>query len=395
MILLVEKISVSPLDVRGYGNVLSSKDKMDLLLSESFVELVEDTVDGSVRDVFRMFYNDPTLLFSFDRLEKCLYLNVDDGTLSFSNKRLVVDSNSYEFGFEDKVLFLEEAVGPVHSYSLSFSESSYEAVGGSAVLSLTLLDNSVPVDGALVSVTGSDSSSYTATTNSQGLATVTVNVSADTTFTASFGGVSATCTVTIPTYLFYDSCTTDNTSQYSTRGRMGSSSVAVNLSYNSTQQCYQVDGSGGDYFGWFALPNIRGNQNLRISVEFQLLTNSTYNQIFIGLTDTQNQNRGVIFTGDFFRARGDKQVDYLHNSESEIWKRTNVMTFQNNWARIEIEKVDTSMTGKVYNANGDVVCPMPSQTINTYTNPYWFIGINTRSTPDIKWIREIKVERIQ
>lgn len=104
---MVEKISVSPLDVRGYGNVLSSKDKADLLLSESFVELLEDTVDGNIRSVFRMFYNDPSLLFSFDRVEKCLYLNVDDGALSFNSKALSVDSNSYEFGFEDKVLYIE------------------------------------------------------------------------------------------------------------------------------------------------------------------------------------------------------------------------------------------------------------------------------------------------
>lgn len=83
-------------------------------------------------------------------------------------------------------------------YHIEFSESSYTASGGSATLEVTLQQNYAPLSGATVSVTGSDSSSYTGTTNSQGIAEVTVtNVSAETTFTATYSNATATCTVTV------------------------------------------------------------------------------------------------------------------------------------------------------------------------------------------------------
>lgn len=93
-----------------------------------------------------------------------------------------------------------------HSYSLAFSAASYVATGGSATLECTLLDNNVPVEGATISVSGSDSSLYTGITNSSGIASVTVsNISAETTFTASYSGATATCTVTTHTIIFDDS----------------------------------------------------------------------------------------------------------------------------------------------------------------------------------------------
>ena len=100
-----------------------------------------------------------------------------------------------------------------HSYSLAFSQSSYAASGGSATLELTLTDNSVPVSGATISISGSDSSSYSCITNSSGVGTVTVsNVASETTFTATFGSVSDTCTVTVMTYFINDDASADNSS---------------------------------------------------------------------------------------------------------------------------------------------------------------------------------------
>lgn len=100
-------------------------------------------------------------------------------------------------------------------YHIEFSEDSYTAVGGSATLEIMLQSNYQPLSGATVTVTGSDSSLYTGITDSTGLATVTVtNISAETSFTASYNNVSDTCTVTIPSYLFYDDATSDSSSRY-------------------------------------------------------------------------------------------------------------------------------------------------------------------------------------
>jgi len=85
-----------------------------------------------------------------------------------------------------------------NSYHIEFNSSSYEASGGSATISCTLQENYAVKSGATVTFTGSDSSSYTGITNSNGVATCTVSVSADTTFTCSYGNVSDTCTVDVP-----------------------------------------------------------------------------------------------------------------------------------------------------------------------------------------------------
>lgn len=280
------------------------------------------------------------------------------------------------------------------SYHIEFTEDSYIATGGTATVSIYLQSDYQPLANATVTFTSSTSTTTTATTDTNGIATATISFSDSTTLTATYQNVSDTATITYSTYLFYDSCTTDNVSQYSTRGRMGSSATTVTMSFSSATNGYNVYGSGGDYFGWFAIPNIRGLDNLKISCQFYLRSSSAYNQVFIGCTDTLTVNSSSSFTADFFRVRADKQVDYIHNSGSEKWKKTNAMTFQNNWARIEFIKQGTSISGNVYNANGDNVATMPVQTGNTYTNPYFFIGINTRYTSDTKYIKEIKVESL-
>ena len=91
-------------------------------------------------------------------------------------------------------------------YHIEFSEASYIAFGGSATLEIYLQENYAPKSGASVTVTGSDGSVYNGITNTNGLASITVSVSSDTTFTCTYNNVSDACTVIIPVYLFYDAC---------------------------------------------------------------------------------------------------------------------------------------------------------------------------------------------
>lgn len=216
--IMVEKIVVAPNEVRGYGNIVDNdKDKSDLCFYNSFVNADTDLIDGIRIGIMRMIYQDPNLFFSFHQLEKYLYVNSDDMTLSFdsNNKRLVFDdtTESFSLGFDstNKVLYIGET--GEHNYSIAFSQSSYTASGGSATLEITLLDSNVPVQSASVTVTGSDSSSYTGITNSNGIASVTVsNISSETTFTATYQNVTAVCTVSVLNYLINDDATSDNSS---------------------------------------------------------------------------------------------------------------------------------------------------------------------------------------
>ena len=102
---------------------------------------------------------------------------------------------------------------PYGCNGLKFLQDSYTTSTGSCELSLRLWDNNAPVSGGTITITGSDSSTYTCTTDSNGEATCTVsNVSGTVTFTATYSSYSATCTVTQSSYLINDPATSDNTS---------------------------------------------------------------------------------------------------------------------------------------------------------------------------------------
>ena len=153
-----------------------------------------------------------------------------------------------------------------HSYSLAFSAASYVATGGSATLSMTLLDNNVPVEGATISVSGSDSSLYTGITDSTGVATVTVTgVSAETTFTASYLTTTATCTVTVQTETILWQPALDGTDTY------------TNYNSSSGSSC---TASNGELTG----RNIKFNNTWSNSVDWELSLEAKTNDIYMGFS---------------------------------------------------------------------------------------------------------------
>ena len=95
-------------------------------------------------------------------------------------------------------------------YHIEFSEASYTAVGGSATLEIYLQENYAPKSGATVTVTGSDGSLYNGITNTNGLSSISVSVTGETTFTCTYNNVSDTATVTVQTYLYQSDMTTDD-----------------------------------------------------------------------------------------------------------------------------------------------------------------------------------------
>ena len=117
------------------------------------------------------------------------YATSSAGSLSFSASYQTSTSNSV-------------SVTVNHSYSLSFSQATYTASGGSATLECTLLEDNVALSGASVTVTGSDGSVYNGITNTNGLASITVSVSGETTFTCTYQNVTDTCIVTISRVIY-------------------------------------------------------------------------------------------------------------------------------------------------------------------------------------------------
>lgn len=156
-------------------------------------------------------------------------------------------------------------------YHIEFSEDSYTAVGGSATLEIYLQENYAPKSGATVTVTGSDSSLYTGITDNSGVATVTVSVSAETTFTASYSNVSDTCTVTVPTYLFYDACDTDNTNLYDTTTNYSNST----LTFDSNNSCYTMQRTSGTGMSSLWIKNLTVTDQVKITVDMKLAATNT------------------------------------------------------------------------------------------------------------------------
>ena len=220
---MVEQIRVSPEEVRGYGNVCEEHSLDDFIVSSSGLTKEKETVHGALINVYKLVYSLYGLMFDFDRGNKQLYLQMGEADiLSFgfdddSKQLYLLDMarTGLGLGFDEDTneLYISDAPPIVHNYSLAFSAASYVATGGSATLECTLLDNNVPVEGATISVSGSDSSLYTGITNNEGIAQVTVtNITGTVSFTCSYSNVSAQCTVTTITYLINDDASVDNSS---------------------------------------------------------------------------------------------------------------------------------------------------------------------------------------
>ena len=113
--ILVEKIIINPIKVRGYGNIVEDHEASDYGLSQSIMSKVSDTVYGVVSKVYTLVYSVFGFMFGFDDGAKQLYLQAEDeDTLSLgfdaSNKQLYILNDTEEtvsFGFSNKKLYIE------------------------------------------------------------------------------------------------------------------------------------------------------------------------------------------------------------------------------------------------------------------------------------------------
>ena len=269
---------------------------------------------------------------------------------------------------------------------IEFSESEYTAIGGSATLEIYLQENYAPKTGATVTVTGSDSSSYTGLTNSQGVASVTVsNISSLTTFTASYSNVSAQCTVDIQSYLFYDDCSSSSRlSEYGSSISLTGGRVST-LTYDSTENAYYFNRrTNGDAFTGFKLP-ISATDNIRISLKAKLTNTSAYCQL--GIWESSSSS-----VYEFIRIRGDKILDgFKNNTNSSIGSNSNVANFTTDYYTLEISYDGGERTVRVLDSNNTEL-KVWTVTIQTYTSPELYLAQNNNS--DGAYIKEIKVENL-
>ena len=282
---------------------------------------------------------------------------------------------------------LDIQTGGGSCYKIEFSEDSYTAVGGSATLEIYLQENYQPKSGATVTVVGSDSSLYSGITNSSGIATVTVTVNSDTTFTASYSNVSANCTVTVPTYLFYDDCSSSSRlSEYGSYVSLFGTSGNGTITYNSTENAYSIaKTTSADRFVGFKLP-ITATDKIKITCKVKLTSTSAYNQFGIGIQQSTSKY-------EFIRIRGDKYFDgFKNNTNSSIGSNTNVASFNSAYYYLEISYDGSSRLARVYDNSMSLVKEWNLSSVQSYDTPSFYLAINTKSTNS--YVKEIKVESL-
>ena len=153
----------------------------------------------------------------------------------------------------------------------------------------------------------------TGITNNDGIAQVTVsNISGTVSFTCSYSNVSAQCTVTAQTYLFYDTCSTDNTSQYTECYDYWelTSNPTFNITFDTDH--YVISHSTDDFMG-VCLPNLTTSVDNYVFTA-DVLATGTNTDYGAGLGMIKKQNVG---TGQGMvqpnSASSNHKHTYLHN----------------------------------------------------------------------------------
>lgn len=190
----------------------------------------------------------------------------------------------------------------------------------------------------------------------------------------------------VPTYLFQDDCSSSSRlSEYGDYVSLFGTSGDGTLTYDSTENAYSIaKTTNRDAFTGFQLP-ITATDNIKITCKVKLSSTSPYNQFGIGIQESTSKY-------EFIRIRGDKYFDgFKNNTNSSIGSNTNVASFNSAYYYLEISYDGSSRVARVYDNSMSLVKEW-DVTTQTYTNPNFYIAINTNSTN--AYIKEIKVESI-
>ena len=219
----------------------------------------------------------------------------------------------------------------------------------------------------------------TGITNSTGKATVTVSVSATTTFTCSYSNVSDTCTVTAQSYLFYDAC--DSSAGLTNYGQVvpvSSSTTTSYLEYNSTQNAYYVHANGD--WGVIPITLLNGEDDYKISGEFKTAGGSNTYQgglMFRAENSTDNIT---------FRMYGSSCNSVINDGSQQ---NIGSVSANSNWYNFEVTKDGRNFSVTVTDvASGSTVGSLSRSTdFDTY-----YVGFMTVAGQSYgSYVREVKV----
>lgn len=212
---------------------------------------------------------------------------------------------------------------------------------------------------------------------------MSVSVSAETVFTATYSNVSDTCTVTVQTYLFYDAC--DSSSGLANYGEIRpitSSTTTSYLEYNSSNNAYYVHANGD--WGIIPITALNGLDNYKITAEFKTKASGTAYQGGLGFIAETGTNNII------FRKYG-TQCNTLIDNNAEYSIGT-VRTSSSYWHKFEIVKQGRTYTVTVTDLDNDTVVGTQTRTITFDTYYVGFMAV--AGTNYGSYVRNVKAEPI-
>lgn len=228
----------------------------------------------------------------------------------------------------------------------------------------------------------------TGITNNDGVAQVTVNnVSGTVTFTGSYSNVSAQCTVTVQTYLFYDSCASDNTSQYTNFYEIWGATTTVNTSLSFDTDHYVLTNSNAS-FSSVCLPVSAGLDEWKLTAKIRLLTNSGDKGGGVGVATKREKGLAI------FQPNGTTKHLILNNYAGQVASNVAVSNLStNDYNTFELIKSGQSLTFNIYDANGTqrFTKQITVATSTDYSNCIPCINV---AKSDSIYVKEIKLESL-
>ena len=272
-------------------------------------------------------------------------------------------------------------------YHIGFSEDSYVAVGGSATLEVYLQSNYAPLSGATVTVTGSDSSLYTGITDSTGKATVTVSVSANTTFAATYSNVSDTCSVVVQTILYFDA--------------MDDSTTLTNYTKQNGSANLYMEHTGDDHFyirlsgtgiALWTINNLTVPNKVKISCDWLMGGNSTIQPKLLIYDPSISDG----YAAKIYRYNSKVNINnHTLTSEGTSLVEDSLSLSSGTWYTVEFIVNQSSLTYNVYDANDTLlksISATGSLNLSANSNVVGFALANTSGAD--AYIRNLKVEAL-
>ena len=203
-------------------------------------------------------------------------------------------------------------------------------------------------------------------TNSNGVAEVTVTVSAETIFTATYSNATATCTVTVPSYLFYDECNSSSglTNYGSAVGLEGSTSAT--LSYNSTENAYSLISTGSG-IKVFPITALNGLNSFKLTADMKFPNTSSMGGGLSCIIASTNTGATVICNKS---APQDFTRQFAENGSEKQWSNVASLSSFDYTKYYKVELIVDGYEAKYTFYDGTTQLATYTYTLNTLSNQF-------------------------